>query len=303
MRIVLLGQAAFAAAVLKKLLENNGEDVIAVYTPTDKSGDVVEEAANTFKVPVFRPPKMADSQVIDNFIKLKADLAIMAFVTEIIPLAVLRNPKLGTIQYHPSLLPRHRGGSSLNWTIIQGDVKTGVTIFWPDEGIDTGPILLQKEADIYPTDTQGSLYFDKLFPLGVAALAEAVDLIEQGIALRIPQDEAQATYEPLFTESDAVIDWSLPATKIFDLIRGSNPRPGASTSFRGEQLKIFDSELVVENSGGTHGQVIDINEESFTTAAMEEAIRVRRVQHGTSPKITAKEFIQLVGLEKGDHLK
>lgn len=302
MRIVLLGQAAFAATVFKKLLEN-GKDVIAVYTPADTNGDVVEEAANTLRVPVFRPLGMNDSQVIDNFIKLKADLAIMAFVTEIIPLEVLMIPKLGAIQYHPSLLPRHRGGSSLNWSIIQGDAKTGVTIFWPDEGIDTGPVLLQKEVDISPTDTQGSLYFDKLFPLGVEALTDAVDLIERGIAPRIPQDESQATYERLFTESDTVLDWSLPATKIFDLIRGSNPRPGASTSLRGKQLRIFDSKLVVGNSGRTQGQVIGMDAESFTIAAGEEAIQVKRVQYGMSTKITAKEFIQLVGLKKGDLLR
>ena len=302
MRIVLLGQAAFAATVFKKLLEN-GKDVIAVYTPADKSGDVVEEVANTLKIPIFRPTRMKDSQVIDNIIKLQADLVVMAFVTEIVPLEILRSPKLGTIQYHPSLLPKHRGGSSLNWSISQGDVRTGVTIFWPDEGIDTGPILLQKEVDISPTDTQGSLYFDKLFPMGVEALAEAVDLVKRGIAPRIPQDESRATYEGLFTESNAAIDWSLPVTKVFDLIRGSNPKPGATTSFRGKQLKIFNSELLVKISGKTPGQVIDIDEESFTIATGEEAIRVKQVQYGTSTKITAKEFIQLVRLKKGDRLK
>ncbi len=253
MRIVLIGQQAFAVAVLKKLIDS-GENVIAVYTPPDKSGEAVKEAASGFGISVLRPARMRDPHVMADYTKLGADLAVMAFVTDIVPMAVLRSPKLGTIEYHPSLLPKHRGGSAINWEIILGDTKTGLTIFWPDGGIDTGPILLQREVDIAPNDTAGSLYFDRLFPLGVAALAEAVDLIRRGIAPKNPQDESQATYEGLCTERDAIIDWTSPASKVFNLIRGCNPRPGATTNFRGKPLRVFDSYLCADNSGKAPGQ-------------------------------------------------
>ena len=121
---------------------------------------------------------------------------------------MLDAPKLGTIQYHPSLLPKHRGPSSINWPIIQGETRTGITIFWPDEALDEGPILLQKEVAIGPHDTLGSLYFDHLFPMGVDAMVEAIDLVRAGKAPRIAQDDSQATYESWCRKADARIDWS-----------------------------------------------------------------------------------------------
>ena len=136
---------------------------------------------------------MRDPEVYEEFRKLKPDLNVLAFVTDIIPQRVLDLPRLGSIQYHPSLLPKHRGGSAINWAVINGETKTGLTIFWPDKGIDTGPILLQKEVEIGPDDTVGSLYFNKLFPLGVEALAESVQLVREGKAPRIAQDEAEAS--------------------------------------------------------------------------------------------------------------
>ena len=298
MRIALMGQQAFAVAVLKKLKES-GENVIAAYTPPDKSGDPVKEVAGEFGIPVFRPARMRDPQVIADFAKLEVDLTVMAFVTDIVPEAILNKPRLGTIEYHPSILPRHRGGSAINWAVIQGDTSTGLSIFWPDGGLDTGPILLQKFVDIAPDDTAGSIYFNKLFPLGVEALAEAVDLVKKGIAPKLPQDEAKATYEGLCTDKDAMIDWALPASRVYNLIRGCNPRPGATTSFQGKPLKIFDSSLASGNAGKAGGQVVEVSEGSFTIAAADGAIRVARVQYGSGAKTTAPEFIKLVGLKPG----
>ena len=182
MRIVLIGQAAFGQKVLEALL-NRGEQVAAVYVPPDKPGsriDPLKESAQQHGIPVFQPQRMRDPGVYEKFVELAPDLGVMAFVTDIVPESILNCPRLGTIQYHPSLLPKHRGRSSINWAIINGDKKTGITILWPDAGIDTGPILLQKEAEISPTDTVGSLYYDKLFPLGVEAIMESIDLIHKG---------------------------------------------------------------------------------------------------------------------------
>jgi len=225
---------------------------------------------------------------------------VMAFVTDIVPESILSHPRLGTIQYHPSLLPRHRGGSAINWAVINGETRTGLTIFWPDKGIDTGPILLQKEIDIAPDDTVGSLYFNKLFPLGIEAVKESIELIRQGKAPRIPQDESQATYESLCTQ--AVVDWNQPADKIYNLIRGTNPQPGATTSYRGAPFKIFDSERRTGNVKGAPGEVIEISESGFLVAAPGGAILIKRVQPKGSPKIAAADFIAQSGLKSGDYL-
>jgi len=303
MRIVIIGQAAFGEKTLQALTEM-GEDVVGVYTPPDISGraNPLKELAAQSGIPTFQPEGMRAPEVYDEYIKLKPDLNVMAFVTSIIPESILNYPELGTIQYHPSLLPKHRGGSAINWAIINGETKTGVTIFWPDKGIDTGPILLQKEVEISPDDTVSSLYFDKLFPLGIEALVESVELIKKGIAPHIPQDESQATYEGLCTEKDAVINWLQPVAKVYNLIRGANPQPGAITYLQGRRFKVFDSELLAGDVREAPGQVINITKQGFVVAAVNGAILVKRVQMEGSSKIASAEFAKQAGLKAGDRL-
>ena len=303
MRIVLIGQAAFGEKVLQTLVDN-GDEVVAVYTPLDSKGkdDPLKQLAVRLGIPNFQPEKMRAPEVYNDYAILKPDLNILAFVTDILPESILNYPRLGSIQYHPSLLPKHRGGSSINWAIIKGETRTGITIFWPDKGIDTGPILLQKTAEISPDDTIGSLYFNKLFPLGITAIVESIELIKQGKAPRIPQDESEATYEGLCTERDAVINWSHPVTEAYDLIRGTNPQPGASTTFRGKRLKIFDCAMQAGNANKPAGEVISSGEVGFVVAASGGAIMVKRVQIPELPKVKAVEFAQQVELKVGDKL-
>ena len=303
MRIVLFGQAAFGEKVLEALVKN-GEKVVGVYTSPDVPGKAnpLKELALQLDTPVFQPERMRVPKVYDEYIKLKPELNVMAFVTDILPESILKYPKLGTIQYHPSLLPKHRGGSAINWAVINGETKTGITIFWPLKGIDTGPLLLQKEVEISPDDTVGSLYFNKLFLLGIEAIIESVELIKQGTAPRIPQDEAQASYEGLCTEKDAVINWHQLASQIYNLIRGTNPHPGATTNFGDKRFKIFDSELRAGVAGSSPGEIIDINSQGFVVAATDGAIVIKRVQVAGSPKIAAADFAAQVGLKAGDRL-
>jgi methionyl-tRNA formyltransferase len=302
MRIVLIGQAAFADKTLTALLDM-GEEVVGVYTTPDTSGreNPFKTRALELGVPVFQPEKMRAPEVHEDYVKLKPDLNVMAFVTDIVPESILNHPRLGTIQYHPSLLPRHRGGSAINWAVITGESRTGLTIFWPDKGIDTGPILLQKAVDIDPDDTVGSLYFNKLFPMGIEAIRESIELIRQGKAPRTPQDDSQATYEGLCTQ--AVIDWNQPARKVYDLIRGTNPQPGAKTSYGGTNIKIFDSELNPGDARGSPGEVIEIKESGFLVAALGGAILVKRVQPENSPKIAAADFIARSGIKPGHYFR
>jgi methionyl-tRNA formyltransferase len=303
MRIVCIGQAAFGEKVLQKLTER-GEEVVAVYTPQDIAGkrNRFKELAIQIGIPVFQPRSMRVPEIYEEYTKLKPDLNVMAFVTSILPDSILNYPKMGTIQYHPSLLPKHRGGSAINWAIINGESKTGITIFWPDRGVDTGPILLQKEVEISPDDTVGSLYFEKLLPLGIEALVEGIELIKKGIAPRIPQDESQATYEGLCTDKDAIINWSAPIDRVYNIIRGTNPQPGAITYFHGQTMKIFDAKPVYDVAGGLPGQIVKSSTDGFVVSLKRGAILVHKVQMNESSKIGAAEFAKQARLEIGDRL-
>ena len=303
MRIVCIGQAAFGEQVLRKLTERD-EEVVAVYAPQDAAGkrNPLKELAIEMGIPIFQPGSMRAPEVYEEYTRLKPDLNVMAFVTNVLPDSILNYPTIGTIQYHPSLLPKHRGGSAINWAIINGETKTGITIFWPDEGVDTGPILLQKEVGISPDDTVGSLYFERLFPLGIEALVEAIELIKKGTAPRIPQDESQATYEGLCTEKDAIIDWSAPIDRVYDLIRGTNPQPGATTYFHGKTLKILDAKPINDIASGLPGQIVDSGADGFVVSLRRGAILVQRVQMNKSSKIEAIEFARRARLAPGDRL-
>lgn len=301
---MLIGQAAFGKEILRALLKS-GEQVVAVYVPPDRPGaklDPLKESAQEQHIPVFQPQRMRDPDVYSQCVKLAPDLGVMAFVTDIVPASILSCPKLGTIQYHPSLLPRHRGGSAINWAIINGDTKTGITIFWPDAGIDTGSLLLQRGVEISAHDTVGSLYFDKLFPLGVDTILEAIELIRQGKAPRTPQDESQATYEGLCREKDGIINWAEPISKVYNLIRGTNPQPGASTLLRGEKLKIFDCEPIMRNVAAAPGEIIEISKEGIAVASEGGYLLVKRVQPQGQPKMEASEYAISVGLRVGERL-
>src|SRR6202161_3538750 len=209
MRIVFHGQQAFGKAVLEALLKR-GDDVVAVYAAPEKPGakaDPLKEAALAANLPVHQPDSYENPEVSEQFTALKPDLQVMAFVTLFVPEEFLNIPTHGSIQYHPSLLPAYRGPSAINWPIILGDTETGLSIFWPDNGLDTGDVLLQKNTPISFTDSLGSVYFDPLFPLGVEAMLESVDLVKAGNAPRIKQDENVATYEGRCTAENARIDW------------------------------------------------------------------------------------------------
>ncbi|MER3419442.1 MAG: methionyl-tRNA formyltransferase [Chloroflexota bacterium] len=303
MRLALIGQAAFGEAVFKALRER-GEEVVVVCAPEPRPGarpDPLWAAAEAAGVPVLPTRGLRrDEAVIQRFFARQPELGVMAYVTEIIPERVLFGPPLGTIQYHPSLLPKHRGASAINWAIMQGETKTGLTIFWPDRGIDTGPILLQKEVEIGPDDTVASLYFNKLFPLGVEALVEAVELVKQGKAPRIEQDHSQATYEPICRDEHTWIAWDADPARVYNLIRGANPTPGANATFRGAQIKIFDSARTTAPRLGAPGEILDITSEGVVVALASGALLIKRVQVPGQPKVAASEWARAVEARPGE---
>ena len=300
MRIVVNGQQAFGAAVLEALLDR-GDEVVAVYCAPDREGrppDPLAGAAREKGIELRQPDSFETDEAGTGLAALRPDLMVMAYVTLKVPEPVLDTPTHGSIQYHPSLLPRHRGPSAINWAIVHGDATTGVTVFWPDDGLDTGPVLLTKDVEITPDDTLGSLYFDKLFPIGVDAMTEAVDLVRDGRAPRIAQDEAQATYESWYRREDAEVDWSRPVARVYDLIRGCNPRPGAWTTAGSAEVQVLDAERLDEDPGAPPGQVVAVDGHRVVVAAGGGAIAVRVVR-ADGDKTAAGDWARGAGVEPG----
>src|SRR4026209_1371940 len=290
MRNVVPAQQAFGKAVLEALLKR-GDQVVEVYVAPEKPGqkpDPLKEAAVAAGLPVSQPASYRQPEVWDEFRALKPDLQVMAFVTLFVPEDFLNIPTHGSIQYHPSLLPAHRGASAINWPIIKGEKETGLSIFWPDNGLDTGDVLMQKKTPISATDTLGTVYFDRLFPLGVEAMMESLDLVKAGKAPRIKQDESKATYESRCGPGIAKIDWGKPWEQIDRLIRGCNPAPGAWCRLGGNALKVFDATpppaQVPKGLDGPPGEIVAIDEQSFTVVCADGRFKVTRVQPADGKK-------------------
>jgi methionyl-tRNA formyltransferase len=302
MRIVVHGQQAFGEAVLKALLDR-GEDVVAVCTAPDKEGrpvDPIKATALEKGLPVHQPASWKTDESLELMKSFDADVCIMAYVLLFVPQPVLDAPRLGSFQYHPSLLPMHRGPSSINWPIAMGATSTGLTIFWPDEGLDEGPVLLQKRCEIGPDETLGEVYFNKLFPLGVDAMIESLDLVKAGTAPRIEQNLDDGSYESWYGKEQARIDWSKPVQEVYNGIRASIPAPGAGASFGEEEFTVNEARLS-SASGGAPGEVLQVDDEQFVVAASDGAIAVKRVKSG-KVKETAAEFVGRTGLKVGDKL-
>lgn len=299
MRMIIVGQGPFGEKVLEALIKK-GEDVVGSFSPPDKRGEAMNALAEKSGISSFRPKLMKDPLVYNDYLKLQADLAVLAFVTDIIPEKLINVPSLGTICYHPSILPRHRGASAINWAIIQGDTRTGLTILWVDKGIDTGPILLQKEVEIGPDDTTGSLYFKTLFPMGIDAIVEAVELIKKGKAPRIPQEESKATYEPPCDDRVAFVNFEKPIKEIYNLIRGCDPQPGAYTTFQGKRVRFYDAKMFPPSIDKRSGEIVSIEDAGLQIAVKGGLIQIGKLRVDKGEKIGPIEFAQSIDLKIGD---
>jgi len=301
MRIALIGQAAFAEKVLQEL-HARGEEIVHVYAPPDSGGrpDPLTKKAQELGLPLSQPASFKGQAVYEHFKSLNADLGILAFVTLIVPERILYAPTFRSICFHPSLLPRHRGASAINWAIIHGDRETGVTWFWPDQGIDTGPILVQKRVPIGENDTIGWLYFNTLFPLGVDSLFEALALIKTGQAPALVQDESLATYEAPCRDEHARVDFNQHAREIHNLVRGCDPQPGAFGLYDGKRVRFYEATLEAGLSSGALGEIVAIGSEGMRIALEGATMLVKRTRIDPSPKKVAPvELAQSGGLRVG----
>jgi methionyl-tRNA formyltransferase len=305
MRIALLGQQKFGKAVLDAFVDR-GHAIAGVFCAPEKSGtppDPIKVAAESRGISVHQLPSLKSENARDILRALKADLGVMAYVLQFVPGEFTAIPVHGTIQYHPSLLPRYRGPSAINWPIIHGDTVTGLTIFRPTDGLDEGPVILQKETPIGPDDTLGGVYFERLFPMGVAALLEAAELVAQGSASAVPQDESQASYEGWCRAPESRINWHNHVDIIYNLIRGCDPAPGAWTMLNGKRLQLFEarkhplrrfSQILAEV-----GAVSKLGDRSLCISTHGGQIEVFKVKYGDGDKLTAAQFCADQGIAVG----
>ncbi|HYX62948.1 MAG TPA: methionyl-tRNA formyltransferase [Burkholderiales bacterium] len=305
MKLAIIGQQDFGKAVLEAFLAR-GDQVLGVFCAPEKPGakaDVLKTAAQEKGVAVFQFPSLKSAEAIQQMKALNADIGVMAYVLQFAPQEFVKVPRHGTIQYHPSLLPKYRGPSSINWPIIRGETKTGLTIFRPTDGLDEGPIILQKETPLAPDDTLGTVYFDRLFPMGVKAMLEAADLVVAQKHREIVQDESQASYEGWCRKAEARIHWANHVDFIYNTVRGCNPAPGAWTTLDGKELQLFDARKhLVRTFGavkGKIGEVVEVTEKSFQVTAQGGRIEVLRAKLGDGKKVAAAELVSSGQIKAG----
>jgi len=302
MRIAIIGQQDFGKAVLEAFLAR-GDEVAGVFCKPEKPGekpDALRAAAEAAGLKVLQLPSLKSPEAEQALRALNVDLGIMAYVLQFAPQSFVNIPKHGTIQYHPSLLPKYRGPSSINWPIARGDSETGLSIFRPTDGLDEGPVILQKTCAIGPDDTLGDVYFNHLFPQGVAAMLEAADLVVAGKHREVAQDESQASYEGWFRSDESKINWANHVDQVYNLIRACNPAPGAWCELGGVKVQLFDARKhPVRTFGavsGKPGEVARITDSAIFINAQGGVIEVLRLKPEGGKKMAAADFARERGL-------
>ncbi len=306
MRILVIGQAPFGRDCLQALIEQ-GEKVAGVITipdiPGAKKPNPTKELALELGLPLLQTRRLRGEEVYNWVKELAPDLLVLAFVTSFVPKEIIDLASLGGINYHPSLLPKYRGGAAIAWAVICGEKETGVSIHYIDEGVDTGDIILQESVPIGQDDTTASLYFKKLYPLGVRLVAEAVKLIREGRAPRIPQDPRLASYQSVLKEKDAAVDWRQAAQHIYNLVRGCMPIPGAGTTFRGDKVVVLEShppEANANTEGAEPGVILEtVDGQGPLVATGRGILRLKTLQVGRE-KIPAELWVEKFNVKKGE---
>jgi len=300
MKIIVMGQQAFGKDCLARLLDEGTDEVVAVYCEPDREGkpvDPIKEFAVEKGLPVEQPADFKDQAALDTLAGYKADLMVMAFVNVFVPEAARDTPTHGSICFHPSLLPLHRGPSAVNWPIIMGSKTSGYSWFYPSDGLDEGDSLLQWECEIGPDDTVIDLYFKKIYPHAVESVIAVVNLFRDGNPPRIVPDESQATYERRCLKKHAKIDWNKPVGQVYDLIRGTNPAPGAWTVVNGEELGVFDCVRVPGD--GISARVMEVSPDGVTVQCIGGRILLKRVRPAGQGKVPATDWATSTGIEAG----
>lgn len=295
MKIVFMGTPDFASGALEALIEA-GHEISAVYTQPDKPKGrgkevqmtPVKEVALSHNIPVYQPERIKKAEEVEKLRAIPADIFVVAAFGQILSQEILDIPKYGCVNIHASLLPKYRGAAPIQWAVIDGEEKTGITIMQMNAGCDTGDILYTKEYVLDAKETGASL-FDKLMVLGAEAIVEALPLLEAGKLTPVPQNDAEATHAAKLTKELGKLDFGKSAMELERLIRGLNSWPSAYTKFRGKQMKIWEAEVV--DAKGMPGTIVAIDKESFTIATGEGGLRILSLQLEGKKRMETKDFL------------
>lgn len=299
MRIVFMGTPDFAAASLDALLKN-GYNIAGVFTQPDKakgrgmeiSFSPVKELALENEIPVFQPAKMRDGAALSILQSLKPDLVVVVAYGRILPDDILSVPPLGTINVHGSLLPRYRGAAPIQWSVLNGDEKTGVTTMYLSSEMDAGDIIFSEETEIGEYETSGELY-DRLKKLGAELLIKTVRAIEAGCAPRTPQDETQATYVSMLDKSLSPLDFTKPARAVVKWVCGLQPWPVASAELGGVVLKIYSARLTHRHTEAVPGSIVSTGKDGIEIACGDgETVLLTEVQAPGKKRMPADDYLR-----------
>ena len=296
MKVVYMGTPDFAVGPLEALIAA-GYEVTAVVTQPDKAKgrsnklipSPVKACALKYNIPVLTPAKIKNPEAVAELAQYEADIFVVAAFGQILSEEILNMPKYGCINIHASLLPKYRGAAPIQWSIIDKEKETGITIMQMDKGLDTGDILFQKVVPIDDEDTGESL-FEKLAKAGSDFLIEVLPKIEAGDVHPIKQDETKSTYAGMLTKAHGRIDWTKDADTIEHLVRGLNSWPSAYTQLQGNQLKIWKSH-VVEKTGGEPGNVCEVTKDSIVVATGKNALAITELQLEGKKRMSARDFL------------
>lgn len=305
MKIVFMGTPDFALASLDKLIDG-GYEIAAVVTQPDRpkgrgkklTPPPVKERALEAGLRVLQPERVKDSGFIEALKELSPDIIIVVAYGQILPEEIINLPAMGCINVHASLLPKYRGAAPINWCIINGESRTGVTTMYMDKGMDTGDILLQRETEIGENETAGELH-DRLAALGADLLLETLEGLQRNEVERKAQDHSAATYAPQLDRETGRVDWNSDAKSIYNLIRGTNPWPGCYTVYKGERMKLWEAKVLEQKSRGTAGKVLEAGHGGMLVQAGSGTLLVTKIQMPSSRVMTVDEYLRGNSLETG----
>ena len=304
MRIVFMGTPDFSVPCLQALIDD-GHDVCAVFTQPDKpkgrhgilTQPPAKELALKYNIPVYQPKTLRTDEAKELFKSLDAELAIVVAYGKILPDELLHTPKYGCINMHASLLPKLRGAAPIQWAVITGEKRTGVTSMQMDAGIDTGDMLLSKSVDIGENETAEELH-DRLSVLGAEVMRETISALQAGELCPVKQDDKQSTHAPILTKELSKIDWNDTAQHIHDKIRGLYSWPGATCEFKGKVIKIHSSRLAGECSGKP-GEVSESDKRLVVCCGDGNAVEILVLQAPGKRAMPAGDFLRGNPIEKG----
>lgn len=305
MKIVYMGTPDFAVGPLESIIEAGHEVILVVTQPDREKGrgkevvfSPVKECAVAHNIPVFQPEKIKKAEEVEFLKQYEADVFVVAAFGQILSKEILDMPRLGCVNIHASLLPKYRGAAPIQWAVIDGEEKTGVTIMRMDEGLDTGDILLQEEIILDAKETGESL-FDRLAVLGSDTIVKALELMEKGELTPVPQDHDKSTYAKMLNKKMGVIDFNNSAVVIERLVRGLNSWPSAYTYINGKTLKIWEAEVIADALEGQNGQVVKVSKDSFFVKCAEGMLEIMSLQLEGKKRMNAGEFMRGYDIHEG----